>query len=228
MHTLGMIILWTALQVTVVGALVFLVLPFARKSDPQWRTQILLVGIAAVLLISVCGMSPWPNWSQVWESHQTATDENQLSTTNASPPPLQTTPSEVDVAPSTSMESPEMQWKDEEEPSSAWSAAWTEFLAQVKKSRQPIAFQETQEVPSEDKPAFTVGSVIGFLFLLGLGLSLIRLLAGIWLLRREIHRSQAIDEERIHRMIREIVGESSGKFPVEIRISRRLQTAATT
>lgn len=227
MHALGIIVLWTAVQVTVIAVVTLALLPFTKKSEPLWRTRIILAGLAAVLLISACGVSPWPNWSRVWESPQSAVEDTKPLKQAGSPPASPSTIATTETGVLAAGESPMTKVKNADESFSAWSVAWTEFLDQVKKPR-PVAFQETRQVIVEEKPAFTVGAVIGVLFLIGVGLSLMRLLAGIWLLRREISRSPIIREERIKRVIRQILGDAAQADRITVRVSRKLQTAATT
>ena len=40
MHALGIVLIWTALQVTVICLVILIVLRFARNSEPLWRAKV--------------------------------------------------------------------------------------------------------------------------------------------------------------------------------------------
>ncbi len=60
-----------------------------------------------------------------------------------------------------------------------------------------------------------------------MGLGLLRLIGGIWLLRREVARSRVLQHERINAVIQKIVGSASSR-PIEVRVTGKLRSAATT
>ncbi len=146
MHAIGMVLIWTAIQVTVIFTLLAILLRIAGKSDPLWRGKILLAGIVSALLASVCSLSPWPCWPDYWpdDKPQTAGAETSASAPLAESSPL--------AASQSSEETPAFpSANNAEETKSAWAAGWAAFLDRIKNPRTiPPANQPSAEPANPD------------------------------------------------------------------------------
>ncbi len=224
MHALGIVLIWTALQVTVICLVILIVLRFARNSEPLWRGKVILAGIVSSLVVSAFALSPWPSWPGYWsgESNPPAsgdsvseelvqTSYSALSNSSAGGA------SAADSLSSTTADT---------ELVSPWSEALTAFLEQV---RTPTALpRPTSEPTAKADAPFSTASWIAFLVLCGVGYGFVRLMAGIWLLREEVARSPILEDDRVRAAIQSIAPCSSPKRPIEVRVTARLQSAATT
>ncbi len=229
MHALGQVLIGAAIQLTVILLMLWVVLLFTRKSRPTGRTRLLLFGLCGVLTISVFALSPWPSWSRFWESDPTSVAKV------SSPLEESTTHTELSTPDLLAEENANQAGsakRSEEEPESVWSAAW---LAAKSTLLQPIQGTTISAKPDatgnvqriQEQP-WSVSSIIAWIFLGGLSLGLLRLFAGMWLLKREVSRSRVLVEDRVNRAIAKICEPAKFTKPIEVRVSKTLQTAATT
>ena len=65
MNALGIALVWCVLQVTLIGLLTVGLYLVARWLRPAVATPIVSSGLAAVVLLSLLALSPWPRWSLV-------------------------------------------------------------------------------------------------------------------------------------------------------------------
>ena len=218
MHALGMVLIWAAIQVTVICSMIFLLVKLAGKTEPLWRSKIIQAGLFAALLVSAFAVSPWPCWSDYWMGGDlTAAREP------SEPPALAGVQNSADAEFSQHRSANNTAPKNDVELQSPLLAGLSAFVEQLKNPAPVDPEHQTEAEPAA--PAFTVSSAIAFLVLAGIGIGFLRLLAGIWLLRREVARSSALCDVRIQSAIEMILGSQAN---VEVRVTNKLQSAATT
>ncbi len=226
MHALGLVLFWAAIQVTVVLLAIFVVLRWMKAASPASRIPIVLAGMFSTLLVSAFAISPWPSWPEffnedstsvtetrtasdpapdIGEHHATTAVEESLATAESQKPTLKTEPSDS---------------------LSVWSAAWSAFVEDL--SLRPAPKPSPQRKAEAENFAWTIPAIVALVFLSGVIFGLLRLVLGMFLLAREVRRSRVIDEERISQAIGEILPASQTKRPIEVRVTNKLQTAATT
>lgn len=222
MHALGIVLVWTALQVTVICLMILFVLQLARKSEPHWRGKLILAGVVSSLVISAFALSPWPSWSGYWSLGQTAGTASVASPSDETAATNSAGNSGLSQATASTANSPET--TTDIELDSPWSAAWTAFLEQV---RTPDALPESHsEQVASAHSSYSAAAWVALIVLCGVGFGFLRLFAGIWLLRKEVARSPVLEHDRIRSAI-SAIGKSTSST-LEVRVTARLHSAATT
>ena len=226
MHAFGLVLFWAAIQVTVILLAILAVLRWMRNSAPAARIPIVLAGMFSTLLISAFAVSPWPSWPEFFDHDSAAATKSQ---TPSDPP---TEVGEVQKASATDKSianaAPQEQALKTEpgDSLSMWSAAWTAFVEDL--SVRPVPKPSPKVEAEEENLAWTIPSIVALVFLSGVSFGLLRLVLGMFLLRREVRRSRVIDEERITQAIGEILPASQTKRSIEVHVTHKLQSAATT
>ena len=225
MHALGLVLFWAAIQVTVILLAILMLLRLMKNSAPASRIPIVLAGMFSALLMSAFAVSPWPSWPELFEPDSAVANEVQT----ASDPVTDVGEVQTASAHEASLANRERQQqtlKTEDGSLSVWSAAWAAFVDEL--SVRPAPKPSPKIAAEEDHFAWTIPSIVAIVFLAGVSFGLLRLVLGMVLLRREVRRSRVIDEERITQAIGEILPASKTTQAIEVRVTHKLQTAATT
>jgi len=63
MNTIGIALMWCALQVTLVGLLASVLYVLMQRLRPAAAATVVLSGLMMVVILSLMVMSPWPRWA---------------------------------------------------------------------------------------------------------------------------------------------------------------------
>ncbi len=209
MNTIGIALVWCALQVTLAcsaGAAVYFV---ARKMHWAAGRMTTIVSLAMVLALSATAFSPWPSWLALDSgqnepaaalSDQKALQKSERSDVDAdlaaSQPSLQSGPLNIDF----------------------WQSLWVEM-------------QQTQATDNATgalaSNAWRWPAMVVCLFLVAATVGVIRLFLAWLAVRRLDRRSTILDDRSLQQLVATIREELSPTRPVVLKESPELQTAAT-
>lgn len=162
MHDIGVSVVWLSLQVTIVAvasAFLYLIL---RSRGPLLRSLVISSSMLITLLLASMAFSPWPKWS-IEITKQSMSETPQVNQRGVAK-------ENTVVAESDSINTKVAPIKLE----SVWGSAWNGFVAGLEK----------KQLVENSKESLSWPSIIGFLFLGGISLGLIRLCVGFFLLKK--------------------------------------------
>tara|TARA_R110002111_G_scaffold153375_1_gene220209 strand:- start:177154 stop:179835 length:2682 start_codon:yes stop_codon:yes gene_type:complete len=202
MHEIGVSVIWLSLQVTIVAVASALLYWLLHRRGPLLRSLVISSSLLVTLLLAALLFSPWPRWGSE-KTRQGIEDETQgIATAD-------------EKAATFKMDSPTLE-TDATEFESLWKSAWGGFVEGLKKP---------QSATNHVEP-FTWPAIIGFLFLGGISLGLLRLCVGYVLLKREVQHSTALGGTAAQELLDGLLLEQNSALSVHLRETKQLATAA--
>jgi beta-lactamase regulating signal transducer with metallopeptidase domain len=250
MNDLGEALVWCSLRVTLLGAVGIAVHVFLRRGNPATGAQIASRSLIALVALPLLALSPWPRWCtvdpDVWLAKGGRQDPNDaLSLTGSQP----TAPRKalVTSAKRTVGVSPNRENKSErstpQRPTSKYALRPGAFQTPARgnsgprtskstdnwTSATPVIVHSPPRSPSVDPETSRLPwrSAIASVFLAGVALGFIRLLAGIWAVERLRARSVPILDRSLGALVETLRVEMGLSRRAEIRESMDISTPAT-
>lgn len=204
MHEVGVSVIWLSLQVTVVAVASTLLYFCVRRQGPLLRSLVISSSMLITLLLAALVFSPWPRWNSE-KIEQSKIEESRITTI---PEGNGENNRETVVSPTSEAVSINLE--------SVWSSAWGGFLEGLKK-----------EPPVKDQlQSLSWPAVVGFLFLGGMALGLMRLGLGYILLRREVQRSCSLEGTAARDLLDDILIKQTNRPSIRLKETQCLATAA--
>lgn len=219
MNELGVILVWCAVQVTVlslIGAVLYLLV---RWIGPAAGSFAALAALLATLIISALAFSPWPRWSAGNRQSDPPTNSKPIEEARA---PIENSAddSTTDAAPaqlaSWALPNPSV-------PSSSTSNSWLSLATETWNVLQATLADE----PARTGFSWRWPGVLALGLLAGIGLGLLRFASGLLAVRRYRRHSQPISDTALADLLVVLQAEMGCVQPVELRTSPELTTAAT-
>ncbi|GAB5441403.1 MAG: hypothetical protein Fues2KO_17520 [Fuerstiella sp.] len=206
MHTFGILLLWLALQVTLV-AMVVLVSGFVLRTDHRPSTTATSLSLLLIIGLSAAAISPWPRWSLPTAGSPqtiiTATDRLASSTDRSAAP---------NAVPAETISDVELQ--------SPVIAAWQGFINGLA-DPQPI------ETAAETSTPWTWPAWMAFCFVGLLVLFAIRLLAGWLSLQTTLKRARRVQEPALTSTVQQLAMQLRTPGNIAVYESTDVVSAAT-
>jgi beta-lactamase regulating signal transducer with metallopeptidase domain len=204
MNQFGMSVLWVAVQTTLLATAAAACYLVAARRGPGAAARVaagFLAALAALPLLAVCPLPSWP----AWDSHQAtpAQQRADLPAPDASGP--------IAILPGV------------DEPSSAGGVDLTAAFASLRRTWHDLG---RSRVAAGQRQA-NWPAVLALIFLTGVGLGLLRLLLGMWLLCRWCRRGCRVDDPALHDLLGELREGMHGPAEVELRELADLTAPAT-
>ena len=209
MNAVGIALVWCAVQVTLFGLLAGAVYLVCRRWQPASGTSVTVAGLAGILVLSAMALSPWPRWSLVDRSEETARAASARSAPRDDPG---LTPSDEAALPA---EAGPVEEATREGPS--FGALFLEALADALSSGTAQAEANQWRWPA----------AAGALFLVAAGLGAVWLVAGLVSVGAYRAGSRPIAEAALPELVDVLRAELGCRRPIELRQSDTLVTAAT-
>ena len=207
MNEIGISLIWLAIQVTVLCAVVLAVSGVLGRKLRQTSLPT-TVALLLVIVLSAGLFSPWPRWD-----FRSARVDSSISQTTASPiaqPVDNSEPSSLSTgSPDTSLESPIL---------SGTLGFWDGL-------KMELGSRAAAEVNRGDSWNWIGWLAAGMIGVCGLGL--VRLTAGWWSVRKCVRRSRPITESNVLVTLNELQSAMNCCAPVQMRESKDLSSAAT-
>ncbi len=204
MTSLTFVLLWCALQVTLLSLLTALVYLTVGRRGPAVGSAVLLAGSAGVLLTTALAVSPWPRWYTVdWSTQAT-----QQAATEVAATALQQPAAEVATA-ATAPATPRQAFTPED------ASLWTALATTLRTGFRPAPLDAPRATPW---PAIVLG--LGALLCVG------RLFVGLWAVRRYRRESQPIVDAELFDELVVLQAEMSCPRPIEPRESALVSSPA--
>ena len=207
MNEIGISLIWLAIQVTVLCAVVLAVSGVLGRKLRQTSLPT-TVALLLVIVLSAGLFSPWPRWD-----FRSARVDSSISQTTASPiaqPVDNSEPSSLSTGlPDTSLESPIL---------SGTLGFWNGL-------KMELGSRAAAEVNRGDSWNWIGWLAAGMIGVCGLGL--VRLTAGWWSVRQCVRRSRPITESNVLVTLNELQSAMNCCAPVQMRESKDLSSAAT-
>ena len=204
MNDLGIALVWLALQVTAVALIGLGLTTLAARRAPGAGAVAALTALAATVVLAVMACCPLPPW-WAWD---------------VSAPPADAAPGEVATAQAS--EAPAERPAAAQQSSPGGGLRLADLLSALGSLRQ----SPTSATPA-DGSAWRWPGVVAAVALAGTTLGLLRLLLGLWAVRRGCHRSAPLEEPDLLRLVEELQAALGVKRPVSVREAADLTTAAT-
>ena len=217
MNALGILIVWAALQVTLLCSATIVVYLFVRRRSPGAGVWPTFAGLMLSGLLTVGIVSPWPRWSLEKTPEATAALATRVPAASQALP--RAVPNGLVGKPAGRPEVAARSPRPAEP-----SASMRETLASWWRS----ADRQLTSAPAAEGSTgrrWTIGVAVACLLLIALGM--VRLLAG-WLGVREcLRRSRPIADDSLSASVTSLAGELGCRGAVELRESRDIVCAAT-
>ena len=207
MNQFGLVLVWCAVQVTVVAAVAAVCALAIRRRAASVRSLVVLTGLVLIIGLTALAFSPWPNWTRIVS---TAADVAPPSDAQPQPPPATT-------AADTESDDPAPRPPREDADRATMAAAANAFWNELQRGRTAESSSSSVAWPK----------LVAALFLLGGGFALLRLTAGVVAVRWHRRQSRVVDAAALREMVDVLSAELCCSSAVELRESDDLVTAAT-
>jgi beta-lactamase regulating signal transducer with metallopeptidase domain len=212
MNQLGIALVWSAAQVTLVTLIavgLYLIVSRRGPSAGSWVATLYL-GVTIVLMLpAFCPLPDWWDWKAV------------PATTTASVGDVPTAPADSSHAPAVETIAPKETLTSSSPGDGPGGLTWpTSFLRRV------WATMERAAVPSSDR-YWRWSGIVAAVFLTGAGFWLLRLLLGLWAVHDCRQRSRPIEDASLLGQVEALRREMNCRCRVEIREAADVGTAAT-
>ena len=205
MNDLGIALVWLTMQVTAVALAGLGLSALAARRTPGAGATAALTALAASVVLAGTACCPLPSW---W-----ACDVTPLPPVRASSPDV-LTESNASASPEGLSQAP-----DSSPTGGLQLAALTSALHSLR--RESVVAAPTSTFPQGWPTIVVAIAEIGTAF------GLVRLLLGLWAVRRSVQRSRLVNDPDLLRLVEELRGVLRVKRPVAMRESDDLTTAAT-
>jgi beta-lactamase regulating signal transducer with metallopeptidase domain len=202
-------ILWLSLQVLVFSLLGTLVFVASRRKGPNAATTCAATVLGLTLPLAVLSVSPWPRW----ELPQTSVASSKPPT----PRPFESPNSDAVQGAFEGIAAP-----SESATADAVDSTFNDTWRAVSEWLQPIE----PPVQSIATPASTWRAWLPWLLIAGVGVGLVRFLAGILVVQSYRRQSIPVDDPALLKTVRELAVELQSAA-IEVRETRQLRSAAT-
>ncbi|MBC8872564.1 MAG: DUF1559 domain-containing protein [Planctomycetes bacterium] len=208
MNEFGLVLVWCAIQVTVLCAVSGLLYLLVRRIGPATASLTALTSLSLVVALSAFAFCPWPRWAAVPVNNDSSTNESDV--TPAVPNTVvrneAATPNNIDGVsdgPTTSSTAGEF-----------FAAFWDEL-------QRPAASTESTHSGWRWSASFAL------FFLIGSAFGLIRLIAGLISVRACRRESQPVVHTELLELVERLRTELQCRKTIDLRQSNSLTTAAT-
>jgi hypothetical protein len=211
MNNLGIALLCSALQVTLLGSLAAMLYLFACWRGPAAAARVAALSLGVLLVLTLAAVCPLPSWWS-WEmllDWQTPAPEPAKGLTG------ETLTATGETAPSPSAP-PETQETVE-------GRGIGFSLSQLREVWNSLSRQSAEGDASDHRWL----GVVTILFLIGAGFGLLRLGLGLWSVSGYRRRGRMIDDATLHDMLNALRVTVSCQQPIEVRESSDLSAPAT-
>ncbi len=209
MHEFGVSVIWLSLQVTIVAIISALIYWLVRKKGPVLRSLIVSSSMLITLLLAALAFSPYPRWSG-------DASQNIIVIVDST----ETTTLKNDVIPVDSLSSK----ATTDDLESVWGASWGGFVNGLKKP-QPVTDNNPSATITLAEPLTWV-SIVGYLFIAGVVLGLLRLSIGYILLKRELKHSTSLANTPARELLDQLSTEQNCRSSIRLQETKRLATPA--
>lgn len=226
MHSLGIAVVWCALQVTIVTVLATAVYFVVRRVGPAGRSLVAQSGLGVIVVLTALVVSPWPRWAfepadghaiertpaaakEFTAGEMPATEWPATIKTGESAAPTEDSDATIERGPNASS-------TDADDFAAHFWSAFTEQLRQ-----QPV------------KPAALLAATprwpvyLAGLFLAGGLIGLLRLFLGLLTVRAYRRTGHVVDDRKLIALTDQLRQELGCRRAVELRETSRLANAAT-
>lgn len=211
MTNLGIAAVWCAVQVTVLLCTLFIVYGVLLRSKPAVAAGMPFTALAAVLLLSVFAVSPWPRWriletpadrvANIWEA---------IRGSNSQPAKETAVPTEVPAA----------------KPEPPLQPTLVEEYADA--TERTIAVVDLPGVrPSVEHEGWSWPAMFGAVLLVVAAIGLSRLAVGFLALRRYLVQGEIVSDSRLRTIVSDLRARLGCIDAPEIRSGQFLRTPAT-
>lgn len=213
MNALPATLAWCVLQVTLLAAFVAAWCLVLRRSGPATRSLAAFTGLALIVLLTFASFAPWPRW--------TSSSLEAFRRTGAEGRELISPPSTASHAPSTADEqivvadASTAAAIDVQSPSPA-GLFWESLVADLQAPAPPVI-----------ESRWTWPKILSAAVLVGVAVGLVRLVAGLILVRSYRVRSRSIGDSSLLELRDVLQAELNCPRPIELHESNLLATAAT-
>lgn len=210
MNSIGIALVWCVVQVTLLAGVALLVYGLVRQSGPPARALAAFAGLILIVGLTGLTFSPWPHW---WSGMRPIAARSDLSVGIGS---AGETASDVGGEPSQTetQGSPLKSTK----PADALSPS-AEFFKTL--------FAEIQRLPAPEKKTWEWPAYVAMLFLIGVVVGLLRLVAGLVAVRSYRLRARLISDPALLETADVLLAELRGPKSIAICESELLATPAT-
>jgi beta-lactamase regulating signal transducer with metallopeptidase domain len=209
MNTLGIVLVWCIVQVTLVSLLVGTLYLVVRRFRPGAATAVVLTGLLTVVVLSALAFSPWPRWS--WRG-------GAPEATSAAAPLPRGNPGDAAAVTSRSSVTPDA--TSEREVSSGVGPSMVEWWQSL--------LDEVSLPPERPAgPAWRWPAVVAAALLVSLAVGLAWLLVGLVAVWRYRVRSEPLADSELLELVDQVRAQLGCRQAVEVRQSGALVTAAT-
>jgi len=210
MNSIGIALVWCVIQVTLLAGVAVLVYGLVRRSGPPARALAAFAGLILIVALTGLTFSPWPRWGTGMRPVAAVSDHSAGIGTDgetASDDGGEPSPAEAQGSPVKSTKS-----LDALSPSA-------EFFKTL--------FAEIQRLPAPEKKAWEWPAYVAMLFLIGVVVGLLRLVAGLAAVRSYRLRAGPIIDPVLLETADVLLAELRGPKAIELCESELLATPAT-
>jgi beta-lactamase regulating signal transducer with metallopeptidase domain len=225
LHQLGVQLIWGIGQVTVVLSLGVVFYIAARRRGPAMRSLFAAAALSTALGMTLLMLSPWPRWYNVslapsaGEAAKVAGDiDDPVEATKPQVPDRDA--AEAEVSGTTTAAPTRWRGSAMENPTRAAMAAFWQSLHD--NLATPAGNDATPVRRDWQWPA-----VLAVVFLVGMGVAVVRLLIGLWAVARYRRRSRPIEDERLLAELGELQASLGCDRPVTLCQSSAIGAPAT-
>ncbi len=211
MNQLGLVLVWAAIQVTIVAIVAAAAYWISGRRGPAFRAFVVLSAFALIVGVSTFSFSPWPNWFD-WSAKFDATDRTAPAGSVVGAEPA-IGDSDLPREPGAT----ETQRPDSEQVSVA-AAAVGAFWSELRSG---------QTVGTSRQTIWRWPAILAILFSTGVAVALARLATGVFAVRAYRRRSKPIHASSVRVRIDELKAKLSCRLSIEARESDELTAAAT-
>jgi prepilin-type processing-associated H-X9-DG protein len=207
MNTIGIALLWCAVQVTLLAFIAGVLYGVVRRFRPAAGMPVVLAGLVTVVLLSLLALSPWPRWADSF-----------APSADASAAIAKTPATDVATAPSA--------------PAASQPAAGKAVAPPAGPSTAALFWQLLRESLSRPRaettaPGWRWQATAGVILLAAMALGLTWLTLGIAAVRRERRRGRPVGDAELAELIDVLCAELDCRRQIEVRQCDGLTTAAT-
>jgi beta-lactamase regulating signal transducer with metallopeptidase domain len=238
MNSIGIALVWCAVQVTLIGLVAAGLYLLVRRFRPVAAMPIVLTALVMVVLLSLLAFSPWPRWATLVSPRSQAGEDQAATASDTSsqipiPHPQSLLSSPTSPRPLAG-EGPGVRAADIATPDAA-PLANPQSLIPSPSSRPSLASHLWQTVADElfatdaafSSPNAHWPTVVAVVLLVMMGVGLVWLLIGVVAVRWQRRQSRPVTDSAVLEMVDILCAELGCLRPVELRQSDDLATAAT-
>ena len=214
MNTLGTLLLWCVLQVTLVAVATMIAYFLARRGGASLRSSVVLAGLITATLLVPLAWSPWPRW-ELPRAAETINEPPQV-VKEVAMESTSTGPAQPNIEPINNL-SPSV----ELEPIT-WRTTWNNFVEALENPESSVS----PVSPASPDPGVRWPTIVLGLFGAALLVGVARLVGGYWSVRRTIRQARRVRDPQLIEALDLLRAELSCPTPIEIRETHKTATAA--